>query len=267
MDFRKLPTGLYRIDVFLEKQAGRPDASCDAQRSRFWTRASNRRGRCPRKPLPASRAADASVQGECRSAGGPILVFLQPAGDLLACVPGLAGGRLSPIVRARPCTHRAWRRPSATHIRSSRSPILPGTKPSSRSTPPCANSTDIELGVSLYGEPTYGTSFFNWLDSSPHKHYGVTEFHPLKAMDPKELGRHAGKTRRPRRRVLSRSSWSHAGRAASCPGPTTCFRWTPTTRSTARSSCMSQCIGCCRLTALAQACERLATASPIRSTA
>ena len=38
------------------------------------------------------------------------------------------------------------------------------------------------LGVSLYGEPTYGTTFFDWYEHSRHRTYGVTEFHPLRPM-------------------------------------------------------------------------------------
>ena len=39
-----------------------------------------------------------------------------------------------------------------------------------------------QLGVSLYGEPTYGVTFFDWYERSKHKTYGVTEFHPLRPM-------------------------------------------------------------------------------------
>ncbi len=45
------------------------------------------------------------------------------------------------------------------------------------------------MGVSLYGEPTYGSSFFKWLAGTRHKHYGVTEFHPLKPLDARDLRR------------------------------------------------------------------------------
>ncbi|MFM9917409.1 MAG: hypothetical protein ACKVOX_16520 [Rhizobacter sp.] len=45
------------------------------------------------------------------------------------------------------------------------------------------------LGVSLYGEPTYGTSFFDWYARSEHRTYGVTEFHPLRGMAPDEARR------------------------------------------------------------------------------
>ncbi|ABM34703.1 hypothetical protein QRO08_03450 [Paracidovorax citrulli] len=43
--------------------------------------------------------------------------------------------------------------------------------------------------MSLYGEPTYGRPYFDWLAASATAHYGVTEFHPLKAMDAAEMRR------------------------------------------------------------------------------
>ena len=45
----------------------------------------------------------------------------------------------------------------------------------------------VSLGVSLYGEASYGTSFFDWFAGNGRQAYGVTEFHPLKAMDPPTL--------------------------------------------------------------------------------
>jgi hypothetical protein len=45
----------------------------------------------------------------------------------------------------------------------------------------------LALGISLYGEPVYGTSFFDWLATTRHRRYGITEFHPLKPMDVAEL--------------------------------------------------------------------------------
>ena len=41
----------------------------------------------------------------------------------------------------------------------------------------------IRLGVSLYGDATYGPGFPRWYGTTGHSGYGVTEFHPLKAMD------------------------------------------------------------------------------------
>jgi len=45
----------------------------------------------------------------------------------------------------------------------------------------------LGLGISLYGEATYGSSFFDWLDTTAHRRYVVTEFHPLRAMTPEEF--------------------------------------------------------------------------------
>jgi hypothetical protein len=45
----------------------------------------------------------------------------------------------------------------------------------------------LVLGISLYGEATYGSSFFDWLGTTSHRRYGVTEFHPLRAMSTDEL--------------------------------------------------------------------------------
>ena len=45
----------------------------------------------------------------------------------------------------------------------------------------------VHLGLSLYGEPTYGGSFMRWLQGTRHTRYGVTEFHPLKPMPPRDL--------------------------------------------------------------------------------
>lgn len=46
---------------------------------------------------------------------------------------------------------------------------------------------DIRLGVSLYGEASYGTSFFDWYQGTSRSAYGITEFHPLRKMNAKEL--------------------------------------------------------------------------------
>ena len=46
---------------------------------------------------------------------------------------------------------------------------------------------DVQLGISLYGEASYGSSFFEWFARTRRQAYGVTEFHPMRAMDPAEL--------------------------------------------------------------------------------
>lgn len=46
---------------------------------------------------------------------------------------------------------------------------------------------DMRLGISLYGEASYGTSFFDWFKGTRRSNYGVTEFHPLKPMNAEAL--------------------------------------------------------------------------------
>jgi hypothetical protein len=46
---------------------------------------------------------------------------------------------------------------------------------------------DLNLGISLYGEATYGESFMGWKRHNVAGGYGITEFHPLRAMDRTEL--------------------------------------------------------------------------------
>lgn len=45
----------------------------------------------------------------------------------------------------------------------------------------------LKPGVSLYGSPTYGTTLFDWLARTRQRHYGITEFHPLRPMTAQDL--------------------------------------------------------------------------------
>ena len=47
---------------------------------------------------------------------------------------------------------------------------------------------NLQMGVSLYGETSYGKSFFDWHKKSGNASYGITEFHPLQSMSPQQLG-------------------------------------------------------------------------------
>ena len=47
--------------------------------------------------------------------------------------------------------------------------------------------SQLLLGVSLYGETSYGPSFRGWLQQEKHRQYGITEFHPLRGMTAPEL--------------------------------------------------------------------------------
>lgn len=47
--------------------------------------------------------------------------------------------------------------------------------------------SDLQLGVSLYGEPGLSPAFVGELLAQGHRRYGITEFHPLKPLSPAEL--------------------------------------------------------------------------------
>lgn len=46
---------------------------------------------------------------------------------------------------------------------------------------------NLRTGVSLYGETSYGRSFADWFRKYPRRDYGVTELHPLQALDTGQL--------------------------------------------------------------------------------
>ena len=174
---------------------GRPDPSCDTQHRHTGQEPANTAGHCLkrrcRRAAWQTHRCKASVDMPADQSSyfyNPLVTYwhafraLQVADYLRSFEKGLQA----------PCVAQTKR---YTHQ------ILPFAHPAWDETKFAVDASlrkldGIGLGVSLYGEPTYGTTFFSWLESSPHKHYGVTEFHPLKAMDPMELegmlARHAG---------------------------------------------------------------------------
>src|SRR6218665_1357688 len=48
--------------------------------------------------------------------------------------------------------------------------------------PSLASFSSLRLGVSLYGAAAYGKYFDPWYRRTRHPSYGITEFHPLKAL-------------------------------------------------------------------------------------
>ena len=61
----------------------------------------------------------------------------------------------------------------------------------------------LSLGVSLYGEDTYGPLVGQMLRRYGHTAYGVTEFHPLVALSPQRLEKVLTMHRRQGARFLS----------------------------------------------------------------
>jgi hypothetical protein len=193
LDFRKLPTGLHRIDVVLEP--------ADGEMVRLATRhvaIMDKRHATPelqpQAAPPAVRAADASVRFSVDSPPDQASFFYNPMAPLWHEFRGDQVVRYLESFRAalQPSCMKGTDR--FTHQ------IVPFTNPGWDETRFAIEASlkplpGLGLGVSLYGEPTYGQSFARWLHRTRHARYGVTEFHPLKPLSPGEtralLHRHA----------------------------------------------------------------------------
>ncbi|MDA8453503.1 hypothetical protein M4R22_01890 [Acidovorax sp. GBBC 3334] len=186
LDFRQLPAGLHRLDVFLETAPGklthlgqRDIAIMDRQQTTPRL--------LPQRPLPAA-TPDATVQAH--------IDFPQPASSyyfnpLVPLWHAFRGQQVIDYLRyfdgvvEKSCLSDV---PRYTHQ------IIPFTNPSWDANKFAIEGSlrplkGIRLGVSLYGEPTYGQSYFDWLSGRGASRYGITEFHPLKPMDAAEVQR------------------------------------------------------------------------------
>jgi len=185
MDFRKLPTGLYRIDVVLENKPG--DLVHLATRTiAILDKSQQSPPPLPQEALTVARAPDASVKASVDLPVDQSSYFYNPLVTYWHAFRALqVADYLQSFNKALalPCMAQT---PRYTHQ------IVPFSNPGWDETKFAIDASlgdlkGIEMGVSLYGEPTYGTSFFQWLAGSRHDHYGVTEFHPLKPLDAREL--------------------------------------------------------------------------------
>ncbi|HEY0200441.1 MAG TPA: hypothetical protein VGC24_01985, partial [Burkholderiaceae bacterium] len=193
MDFRQLPAGLHRIDVFVEQHPGVLTAIGSRQVA-IMDRRQQTPQLVPQAALPASVPAD-----------GTLAFYIDMPADLSSYY-------YNPLV---PLWH-AFRQQQVVHYLAYfdgvvRDSCLAGTPRYTHQIVPFSNPSwdankfaiqqslldmkDVHLGVSLYGETTYGTSFLRWYAGTAHQDYGITEFHPLKAMEPAAmqsmLARHA----------------------------------------------------------------------------
>jgi hypothetical protein len=142
----------------------------------------------PQKELPASRPADTATQASVDLPIDQSSYFYNPL------VTYWHAFRALQVVDYLQSFNKALDAPCMAQTARYTHQIVPFTNPGWDETKFATDASlrrldGIETGVSLYGEPTYGTSFFNWLADSRHNHYGVTEFHPLKPFDARELQR------------------------------------------------------------------------------
>lgn len=183
LDFKRLPPGLHRIDAYLESRPG-VLAHLGTRQIAVMDRQQNPPAPQPQQPLPASVALDGAAKANIDSPADQSAYYYNPL------VPLWHAFRARQVasylhhmdaVVARSCLAGT---PHYTHQ------IVPFTNPSWDENKfaigtSLGDMAPIRLGVSLYGEPTYGDGFLDW---HARRHpgaepYGVTEFHPLRPLD------------------------------------------------------------------------------------
>lgn len=181
MDFRRLPAGLHRIDVFLEARPG--------HLQRLGTRhiaIMDRQQRTPallaQTTLPASTPADGALQAHIDMPTEQSSYYYNPL------VPLWHTFRGQQVVDYLKFFHGVVNQSCLAGTPHYTHQIIPFTNPGWDADKfaiqaSLQKTAGIRLGVSLYGDASYGTSFARWYPGTGHRSYGVTEFHPLKAMD------------------------------------------------------------------------------------
>ena len=193
LDFSSWPAGLHRIDAILEGTDGGM-VHLATRRVAVMDRAQSPPAQQPERALPPTVPAPGSLRFSVDSPADQADVYFNPlvplwhrfrAEQVVAYLrhfeARLDGSCLSSV-------------PLYTHQ------ITPFTNPSWDASKFAVEASlegagRLRLGVSLYGETTYGLSFLDWFAASGRPLYGVTEFHPLRAVDAAEarpiLDRHA----------------------------------------------------------------------------
>lgn len=185
LDFRQWPSGLHRIDVFLEQAPGQLTALGSRQIAIMDQRQETPLPQ-PQHPLPTGVPASAGVQAAFDQPAEQTAYYYNP---LVPLWHAFRGQQVADYLRffdgvvAQSCLARV---PHYTHQ------ILPYANPSWDANKFAIDASlhrmgRIRLGVSLYGNATYGPGFPRWYSTTGHGGYGVTEFHPLKAMNAPEL--------------------------------------------------------------------------------
>lgn len=193
MDFKNLPTGQHQLDIFLEQKPGTL-THLGTRHINLMNKQQRPPHALPQKALPAHIPAN-SLNGDLQaSIDWPAEQSSYYYNPLVALWHRFRGQQVVDYLRffqgvvADSCLAPT---PHYTHQ------IIPFTNPSwdaqkfaiQASLQP---SEKLRLGVSLYGNATYGSGFGRWYARTGQRSYGVTEFHPLKAMDAHAVGQMLG---------------------------------------------------------------------------
>ena len=181
MDFKRLPVGLHRIDVVLEARPGRLQA---LGTRRIAIMDGRQRAPAPlaQQALPASAPPDAALQAHIDWPAEQSSYYYNPLVPLWHSFRGQQVVDYLQFFQGVVKQSCLAGTPHYTHQ------IIPFTNPSWDENKFAIQASlralpGMRLGVSLYGDATYGTAFSQWYASTGHPGYGVTEFHPLKAMN------------------------------------------------------------------------------------
>lgn len=181
MDFKQLPVGLHRIDVFLEARPGLLQA-LGTRRIAIMDDRQRPPAPLAQQALPASAPPDAALQAHIDWPAEQSSYYYNPLVPLWHSFRGQQVVDYLQFFQGVVKQSCLAGTPHYTHQ------IIPFTNPSWDENKFAIQASlralpGMRLGVSLYGDATYGTAFSQWYASTGHPGYGVTEFHPLKAMN------------------------------------------------------------------------------------
>lgn len=189
LDFRRMQPGLHRIDVFLESSPGKLSA-VGTREIAVMDKHQTTPTLQPQKSLPKHSPLGESMQAYIDQPKSQASYYYNPLVQLWHDFRG------QQVVHYLRFFDRVVSQSCLAPTRRYTHQIIPFTNPSWDENKFTIGPSlriqdmgDIRLGVSLYGEASYGVSFARWYAATGHRSYGVTEFHPLKEMTAEELGR------------------------------------------------------------------------------
>lgn len=186
LDFRRLAPGIHRIDILLEAGPG-PLVLLDTRRIVRMDAAQRTPLEQPASPLPAHQPKGATLLAHVDEPQDLRAYYFNPLAPLwLSFREQQVQDYLSFFARAVQKTCLGDR-PLYSHQ------IYPYANPSwdhnkfavGKSLQPDAL---FAPGISLYGDAAYGSSFLKWKQNAQIRRYGITEFHPLRAMSSTDIG-------------------------------------------------------------------------------
>jgi len=200
LDFTQLPPGVYRLDFLAERASGAL-ASLGSRRVSIMDRSQSTPKVLPSTELPQTSDAG-GLEGYVDHPPDLASFFYNPL------VPLWHEFRNAQVVRYLAHFEHQVRASCLHDVALYTHQITPFTNPSWDTTKFAVDGSlndpdGLLLGVSLYGEPTYGSSFLDWLASTSHRSYGITEFHPLREMSPEEVREMFGRHRQRGAKFLS----------------------------------------------------------------